>query len=916
MDHSSRPAGLPLSRLLAALLLPLLAFSLVWLTASLAAQAPKKEEEEEPPMKAKAPKGKGEEEEEKTPMKAKARPKVEEEEEATPKPKRKVARPEDVEPAKTPTATKVDIGDAPDLVSAARQAKNPAVREFLDSIAEPHDIVVNPRIVKRVAPVDKYLGNPPRFTGTIELRPFADDEWVEDKKSWTVTSSYLTGISYYEQIALKRVDEFLQLPLDRGDPSKKNYVSRHEMLRIAETALAAVLRFHESAHEQGKREGEGFDPLEAALRTRLFKARLDQLNLLGDANDWDGALALAGRLADAYPKADDQKGIATALSQIISRAAQSGSYSDPQLLEMQKRLRQLEERFPTIGAALPINEKLKQQAENLFARAREILEKDPNRRREALDLLRRAEDVFPRLPGLHDYRLKLDNALAVLRVGVRDLPVNLSPNLACTDSEKQAVELMFESVVKVTYDPDMGQSYAPGLAEGRPLLIPLGRQFHIDPNAYWSNQKPVTALDVRHTVRLLKSPKWSGYSHTWEEFLNDPQVGQDPSQVRLTLTQGMLDPLALMTFKVLPAEPWPDHTLTPNDETRFGQRPVGSGPYELGQPGTAPGGRPYVSFVASSGYGGRAGKVDLPRIREVQFVQSPDPVADLRAGSLDLVVDLPSDKVAAAQSPGAKVPVVVLPPLPNRRIYFLAVNYRRAALQNADLRKAIAHAIDRDKVLDDVFRAGLGKSVHRPLDGPYPPGSWACGPAQRYSVDVAKSHIEKAKEAGLNGVKLSLKYPNDDPRVKTAMEAVKEQVQKEVGVDLDLQALPPRQLREDVEGAHDYELAYYHYDYPTDAFWLWPLFDPRATDTRGSNYLGYRNDAALEKQFGEVLARRDFPQVQKATHILHELVFDRMPFIPLWQLDTHVAMSRDLKTVPFNPLLVFTDIEQWRLEKK
>src|SRR5262249_3455946 len=159
-------------------------------------------------------------------------------------------------------------------------------------------------------------------------------------------------------------------------------------------------------------------------------------------------------------------------------------------------------------------------------------------------------------------------------------------------------------------------------------------------------------------------------------------------------------------------------------------------------------------------------------------------------------------------------------------------------------------------------------------------------------------------------------YPNDDPRVEKAMQAVREQVQKEVGVELELRARPPRQLWDEVEGSHDYDLAYYHYDYPTDAFWLWPLFDPRATETHGSNFLGYKTDGRLEQQFGEVMLHRDFPQVQKATHVLHELLFDRMPLIPLWQLDSHVAMSRYVKTVPFDPLVVFTDIDQWRLEKK
>ena len=42
-----------------------------------------------------------------------------------------------------------------------------------------------------------------------------------------------------------------------------------------------------------------------------------------------------------------------------------------------------------------------------------------------------------------------------------------------------------------------------------------------------------------------------------------------------------------------------------------------------------------------------------------------------------------------------------------------------------------------------------------------------------------------------------------------------------------------------------------------------------------------------------------------------------MPFIPLWQLDTHVAVHSTLNIpVTIDPLLVFTDVETWTLEKK
>src|SRR5262249_17269622 len=150
------------------------------------------------------------------------------------------------------------------------------------------------------------------------------------------------------------------------------------------------------------------------------------------------------------------------------------------------------------------------------------------------------------------------------------------------------------------------------------------------------------------------------------------------------------------------------------------------------------------------------------------FFQSDDPVTDLKNGNLDLVTDLPSDKVKAVQEKAKQYKV--LGPMPNRRIYFLAVNHRNPTLANADVRKAIAHAINREALLEDYFRAGLGNNVHRALNGPYPANSWACDPALKFSAALAKSHMKAAESAGNQKIELSLKYANNDLQAARAME--------------------------------------------------------------------------------------------------------------------------------------------------
>src|SRR5262249_28649910 len=443
---------------------------------------------------------------------------------------------------------------------------------------------------------------------------------------------------------------------------------------------------------------------------------------------------LARRLADAYQAAEDQQRIVAPLAKVINQTMAAGNISDDQMEVIQKRVAQLVDRFPNGLAGLPVMAKLRDRAQDLFDQAKALVEKKKNK--EALVLLKRAERLFPRLPELRDYRLRLDNALAELRVGVRELPEKLAPSLASTDSEKQAVELLYESLVKQVIEPDGGVHYGPGLSDGRPRLVPLGRQFQLVRDAFWSNDQPVTATDVRNTVQLLKTPKGSGYPQAWAEWVNEPIGGADPSRVTLTLRQGFMDPLLLMSFKVLPSEPWPDRKLTVKDDEKLAKEPVGSGPFVFRGKQKNNTGREYASFLASANYGSRAGRTALPRIPEIQFFQTDDPVKDLKNGQLDFIPNLPTDKVKAVQE--AAKNYKVLGPLPNRRIYFLAVNSGNPVLANPDVRKAIAHAIDRKQLLDDFFRAGLGSDVHRVPNGPFPPNSSASDPPLTYISALAQ----------------------------------------------------------------------------------------------------------------------------------------------------------------------------------
>jgi ABC-type oligopeptide transport system substrate-binding subunit len=799
--------------------------------------------------------------------------KPKEEEEETTKPPRKVPPRvgDEDQDANQPSGTKSGTLLPSDLEREAKQAKHPAVQELFRRLAKPHDeVTLTNNRTWSVEPIPQFLASKANFPSALSLHRI-DADWKRIG-SFTVNNNEISKVESYEQLALSKVDAFLSSGLDR-DSESKQYLSRLEMLQEAEKALRAVLLFHDSAAESGLRKGKDWNVLRGQLVARLQNVQFDELRALTGQKNWEAAFDLATRLSETYPAQKDQDGIAAVLAGFVRQSLKEKDYD-----LASRRLSFIDIQFPNSRVLEPIRTELRRRA--AAVRARESTG---------------------------------DNKHPVLYVGVHDLPEYFSPATAYLDSEKQAVELLFESLVKLSSSTRFGPHYQPVLASELPRMEPLGRQFSLVRGAYWSNGNRVTAADVRNTVELLS--RWPGHISEWAELLKGgARIEGDSFHISLTLHQGYVDPLSLMDFKILP-EP-----LRAADDQEFAKKPFGSGPYELHQRDDKK-----VVFVANPHYEPRAGKSGLPLIREIHFIRSENPVEDFQRGNLHLLLDLPTSRYKELDSAG--LTDVSVRNLPNRRIYFLAVNHRRTELQNNNLRRALAHAINREAILDDCFRAGLASRPHRALNGPYPRDCWACNPslpADPYDFNLAQAQASRASGERTLPFHLTLKYPKGDPAVENACRKIKEQVQHlGAKIQLELQPLEPRALRRDVEELHDYELAYYSWDYPDESYWLWPLLDPQEDHAGGRNFLGYQKDVELQRLSIRAMGHRNPAEIKSLTHHIHEVFFQNMPFIPLWQLDTHIAVHRSLslvdgqeRPVDIDPLLIFTGVETWTLERR
>jgi ABC-type transport system substrate-binding protein len=420
--------------------------------------------------------------------------------------------------------------------------------------------------------------------------------------------------------------------------------------------------------------------------------------------------------------------------------------------------------------------------------------------------------------------------------------------------------------------------------------------------------------------QILTDPRCPYYNPLARDLIDI--VVEDDYRLVVTTKQGQLDPLSLLAFDLVPA-----HLLTADRTPKnfaFGKNPVGTGPFMF----KAIEGKEAI-FVANPYYK-RAHAPDGPIIKEIRLVQYGD-LAEARQwltnGTVQLLLDLTTKEMEQLGS----LPLVDMqtptqpkepapPYLSNGRVYWLMPNFRRRAMQNADLRKAISYGIDREKILNDVFR-GKDKKYHQVVNGPYPLHSWAYNPSltpdkqNPFKPESARTFAGNAKTA-LGGTiqPLSLRCPSNDPTAMAVGNQIKTMLNG-IGITVNVGAMPYQQLVAEMQKDQpDFDLVYWAHDFGNESLDLWPLFDPQGLGENGRNYLGFERDSQVEGKFRELQQRRDYSYIRFQTHILHDMLTEqKMALIPLWQIDRHVAVHRSLRLTRLHPVYIVDDIEEWQL---
>ncbi len=718
----------------------------------------------------------------------------------------------------------------------------------------------------------------------------------------------VSGVQYYEQRMLaKAAAEFFVSPEELARPNAvfdPADATRASKAARVEAILKEALAQHDSAIQRFARRGELWGPkLRAPLAQALLNLQALQIRLMVKQGRQEEATAACDRLRQqlqvgAMGQVELKTLYETVLIEPAIDAGRRGDFAAVRAL-----LAEYNQRFPldSGGRAEQVRGALIRRAQALADRAATEAEQ-----RERLNLLEQAAAIWPHLHGLDTQMRSIQIEYPVLECAYATLPRNLSPLSMSTPVDRHAAALLFEGLVHWTEQSRAGPHYASQLALARPVPLPRGRQFRL-PACGWSDSQPngahlCTAEDVRWTIRLLKNVHPAGFPPAWDRLIQGADAaGNDPFTVNVHLQVDHWQPLSLMDFLVLPKSCFPTCGEDPSELEAFNEAPVGVGPYRLldRDPNR-------VRFQANPVYR----KPELPRIREISFnrLEPTDAVDQFLQGKIHLIFGVRREHVDQLERQGKKVVA-----LPARSVYFLAPNYRRESiLRSREVRLAIAHVINRKQILDQFFRPGQHPNRHAELTGPYPTSSWAYN-AQAPKFDPSQAKVLLQSQGQLASARpLVLVYPARDAETEQACQEIAKQV-RTLGIQITLESVEPDLFRGRVVQHHAFDLAYWRHDFEDETYWIWPLFDPGDTQPGGSNFMGFTPSEDLRTTFDDLLKHKEFSRIRELARRTHLQINRDAAIIPLWQLETHVAVSPALRDAAFDPICLFENVEQWSL---
>jgi len=298
------------------------------------------------------------------------------------------------------------------------------------------------------------------------------------------------------------------------------------------------------------------------------------------------------------------------------------------------------------------------------------------------------------------------------------------------DPQKQS-DTVTGNVCHNIFDPlilrDRDMSLKPLLATEWKQLSDLEWEVSLRKGVKFHNGEDFNAAAVKFTFDRVVNPEKKNLAASYFTTIQSCDVIDDYT-VKFTTKQ--IEPIFLARLTNLFILP-PQYVTEAGDE-KFAQNPVGTGPFKFVEWVRAD----RVLLTANEGYWGGKPPIDMVTFKPVPEVSTQ--IAGLQNGQLDLVPSFSSDLLEALK----RTPGVQIRTTSAARMQMLNFNFGTELGKNRDFRLAIAHAIQRDPIAQDLLN-GYGTPIDIPISKiiPNQPTDVKALP---YDISKAKEHLKAA----------------------------------------------------------------------------------------------------------------------------------------------------------------------------
>ena len=506
----------------------------------------------------------------------------------------------------------------------------------------------------------------------------------------------------------------------------------------------------------------------------------------------------------------------------------------------------------------------------------------------------------------------------------------------------------FTTQLLVTRHKDDPSRWGPGLAysittpdDGLTYRIKLREDFtwH-EPVVDWSGggfewlrgEHPVTAHDLVFTLDLIMNPQVTSAA-PFRSYL-DTLVSYravDDFTVEIKFSEAQFKHRAVILVSLFPM---PEFLYAFDESGRryepelLGQRfqehwyelAPGCGPYRHVE--YEPGSKVVLERNPDYPYGGNAFDRIIYRILRDQS-QVP---RQLRTGELHLGFLQPGqfreEMVAAALDSPFRDGTLSVGEWWEYSWFYIGWNLRRPPFDDVRVRRAMSHAFDGDRILEDVF-LGLGKRNSGPM--PAIVDSYDDSiPAVPYDLSAAAALLDEAgwvdgdgdgiRDKVIDGSRRPLEFDlsmygaSDEYRVLATM--FKEDL-AQVGVKMNPKPLEWTLLQKDIgDRSFDAMTMAWTGQPDQDFYQIW--HSSQADEPRSSNYVGYA-DPEADAIIDEMATEFDHARRVELAHRFHALIAEQQPYTFFFTRKRPVFWQQALKEVRFGNVMPYRDHRFWHM---